>query len=116
MQIIFRATTATTAAVGAALTTGNAQVLPSWAPPIEYIGTTYPWVAFVLTGGNTTIPNTYAKTPKVARVRAYGRKATLHGGAECIALNREIFGPDGKFGTAELIILAYRAVGELVRP
>jgi len=115
-QIIFRATTATTVAAGGALTTSHVNVLPSWAPPIQYIGTTYPWTAYILCGGNTTIPSKYLKIPRGARVRAYGRRATLHGGAECVGLSRETWGSADKLISAPLIILTYRAVGELVRP
>lgn len=117
MQIIFRATTATTALAGAALTTGNAQRLPSWAPPIQYCDTTGVWTAYILGGGETTFPNKNMKIAKGARVRAYGRVASLYAGAECVALSREIFGSNAdKLIQANLIILTYRALGEIARP
>lgn len=115
-QIIFRATTATTAVAGAAITTSRVQILPSWAPPIQYIGTTAPWLAYILCGGDTTIPSQYLKIPRAAHVRAYGRRSTLHGGAECVGLSRETWGAANHMVKAVLIILTYRAVGELVRP
>lgn len=116
MQIIFRATTATTAVAGEAITTSRVQILPIWAPPIEYIGTTGPWMAYILGPGETTIPGNYVKIAKSAHVRAYGRRATLHDGRECVALSRDTYGTADHMTDAVLIILTYRAVGELTRP
>ena len=118
-QIIFRATTATTVAAGAVITTGNAQLLPDWAPPIQYVGTTAPWLCIIM--NNTTGVSGAAADPthhnKLAKVRAYGRRSTLHGGRECFATNRMVKG----IGTSTirpfaLYVFTYRAVGELVRP
>ena len=115
-QIIFRATTASTIAAGGAMTTVNAQVLPQWAPPIEYIGTTAPWLVLCLTTGDTTHAGKAMKGGKVARVRAYGRSPTLHGGKECVALSRGIIPSGYSNALANVIILTYRAVGEISRP
>jgi len=116
MQIIFRATTAGVNAAGAVITTNAVQVLPPWAPPISYIGTTTPWFAFVI-GGSTT---PYAATaPKANRVRSYGRKATLHSGREVVGLARATRGAkllEAGSNHIGIIILTYRAIGELTRP
>ncbi len=119
MQIIFKATTQTSVAYGAAITTGNCQVLPSWAPPIQYIGSTTPWNAVLL--GATTMSTTTGGfrcaargTSKHIAVRNYGRRSTLHGGAEVVALRRQVHG--GAAGQNRMIMVTYRAIGEIVRP
>lgn len=117
-QIIFRATTATTVAAGAVITTGNVQILPSWAPPIQFIGTTQPW--FALYHSNTTMADGGWAAPNgklyQARVRAYGRRSTLHAGAEVFATSRRIENQYGSVRPSAFYILTYRAVGEISRP
>jgi len=113
-QIIFMATTAATVAYGATLTTGNVQVLPSWAPPIDYIGSTTPWMAVFM--GVTTITGDIiggGKYNRTDHVRAYGRKDELHAGAEVVACANKVEHAAGK---KPMILLTYRAVGETVRP
>ncbi len=107
-QITFQGTIATTCLAGSDITTGNVQVLPSWAPPIAYIDTTTPWLAEMI------VPTTTAGKDVIFRqvkVRAYGSKSVLHSGAECIAIDTNV-----ETGQLPLITLTYVAVGELVRP
>lgn len=117
-QIIFRATTATTVAAGGVITTNAVQLLPSWAPPIQYVGTTQPWHA--LYKSNTTMADGGWAAPNgkwyQAKVRAYGRKSTLHSGAECFATNRRIENAYGSVRPMAFYIFTYRAIGELSRP
>jgi len=113
-QIMFLATTAATVAYGATLTTGNVQLLPSWAPPIDYIGSTTPWLAVFL--GVTTLTGDIegaGRYNRTQKVRAYGRKTELHSGAEVVALQDKVELPAGE---KRMILLTYRAVGETVRP
>jgi len=106
-QITFKGRVAAAVAAGASLTTTSVHVLPSWAPPINYIGTTTPWLAIMLVP-TTTTGIVYSKQVKV---RAYGTKAGLHDGAQCIATDEAIIA-----GQEPIITLTYEAVGELVRP
>jgi len=114
VQIIFRGTTATTCVSGGSITTGNVQVLPEWAPPMEYVTSAAPWLVEIL---NAT---TYAKhlsahghSTFTAKIQAYGNKANLYDGRDCIALSRAL-GPATKI--KPILIVSYRAVGELVKP
>lgn len=116
-QIIYRATTATTVAAGGAITTGNVQLLPLWAPPIEYIGTTDPWHCIFMCG--TSITNTGvlgAGAIRMAKVRAYGRRSTLYDGRECFGTSKEMTSQYGSVRPLVMYVLTYRAVGELTRP
>ncbi len=117
MQLMMRGTTAVTCAAGGAITTGNVQVLPQWAPPIQYIGTTAPWEVIVnnctvLTSAGVAL--TGGASNRLAKVRAYGRKSNLYSGRECIALSRRLIG--GSALKKMTIVVSYRAVGEIVRP
>lgn len=117
-QIIFRATTATTCAAGSAITTGNVQLLPNWAPPIQYIGTTDPWHCMFHSGTTYVQGGWAAPNGKilVGKVRAYGRRNSLHSGKECIATSRSV---DSQYGSVRPLvhyILTYRAIGEIARP
>jgi len=117
-QIIFRATTATTCAAGGVITTGNVQLLPNWAPPIQYIGTTDPWHAMFMSGTTMADGGWAAPNGKilVGKVRAYGRRSTLYSGKECFAARRRI---EQQYGSARPMahyILTYRAIGEIARP
>ena len=119
-QIIFDTnefTTIAAIAVGGALTTDNVQALPQWAPPIQYVGTTVPWMAYYLRSSSTT-GLTFMKAARRAHVYAYGRRSTLRGGRECVGLSIMTSRPFNavNFGVRNLIILTYRAVGEVVRP
>ena len=117
MQIIYRATTATTVAAGGAITTGNVHLLPAWAPPIEYIGTTDPWHCLFLVGTSLTGDLTTERgTILQGKVRAYGRRATLHNGRECFGTDRMIEQQYGSVRPLVMYVLTYRAVGELTRP
>lgn len=117
-QIIYRATTATTVAAGGVITTSGVQLLPQWAPPIQYVGTTDPWHALYM--GNTTMVDGgwAAMNGKVyqAKVRAYGRRATLHSGRECFATNRRIENQYGSVRPSAFFVFTYRAIGEIARP
>lgn len=117
-QIIFRATTATTCVAGGVITTGNVQLLPSWAPPIQYVGTTDPWHAVYLAG--TTIAGNCAwdtsKKILQGKVRAYGRRSTLHSGRECFAANRAVDNQYGSVRPMAFYVFTYRAIGEIARP
>lgn len=117
-QIIYRATTATTCAAGGVITTGNVQILPSWAPPIQYIGTTQPWFALFTSGSTMVIGGWAAPNSKwyQSRVRAYGRKSTLHSGQEVFAAQRHTTSQYGSVKPMAYYILTYRAIGELSRP
>lgn len=112
---MFLATTSTTVAYGTGITTLGVQFLPAWAPPIEYIGTTTPWLAhfFACTssagdiiGGGSRIRNSH--------VRTYGRKASLGAGGEVVSFRDRIEVPG--LGNQPMILLTYRAVGETTRP
>ena len=123
MQIIFRATTATTVAAGGVITTNGVQVLPAWAPPIQYIGTTVPWLAYFLSSSTQANAGFPAKSKfRPVKVRAYGRSASLHAGREVVACAQNIHAPskvsaNGISAQSDfLVILTYRAVGELIRP
>jgi len=116
-QIIFRATTATTCAAGGVITTGNVQLLPNWAPPIQYIGTTDPWHALFLTTTTMVIGGAAAKSKMlVGKVRAYGRRSSLYSGKECVATSRHTIMSNGAVRPTVHYILTYRAIGELARP
>jgi len=117
-QIIYRATTATTCAAGGTITTGNVQILPSWAPPIQYIGTTAPWLALFASGTTMVIGGWAAPNGKwlQSKVRAYGRRSTLHSGQECFAAQRHMTSMYGSVRPVGFYILTYRAIGELSRP
>ena len=117
-QIIFRATTATTVAAGGTITTNGVQLLPQWAPPIQYVGTTDPWhcmffCATTETNGGWAAPN---GKPHFAKVRAYGRRSTLHSGRECFATSQNIHQQYGSARPLAYYVFSYRSVGELVRP
>lgn len=117
-QVIFRATTATTVAAGGVITTGAVQLLPDWAPPIQYIGTTAPWhclIQFSTTMANSGIAAANGKI-REAKVRAYGRKSTLYSGKECFATNRQTKNQYGSVRPGCFFIVTYRALGEVVRP
>lgn len=117
-QIIFRATTATTVAAGGVITTGAVQLLPSWAPPIQYVGTTDPWHAlfqFSTTMVNSGIAAANGKI-RQAKVRAYGRRSTLHSGRECFVTSRHIFNATGSVLPLAFCVFTYRAIGEIARP
>lgn len=123
-QIIYKATTASTVAAGGVITTGFVHLLPQWAPPMEYIGTTDPWHALFLVGTTITVAGgkEHGKI-LTAKVRAYGRRATLHAGRECFGTDHEITQQYGSqtdaAGTGRptiMYVLTYRAVGELTRP
>ncbi len=112
MQIIFRATTAAIGVENEAITTGKVHPLPKWAPPIEYIAdnTTGPFLALLTkqtTGANLI-------RLRSVRVLAYGRRPTLHSGAECVTLDRAV--TTTTEALRRYITLTYRAKGELVRP
>ena len=123
-QIIYKATTASTVAAGGVITTGFVHLLPQWAPPIEYIGTTDPWHALFLIGTTIAVAGGTLKGKILtAKVRAYGRRATLHDGRECFGTDTEMtqqYGSQtaaGDTGRPSIIyVLTYRAVGELTRP
>ena len=108
-QITFMGRVATTCASGGEITTSNVQLLPAYAPPIQYVGTTTPWLA------NLVIPTTtfgvHGNVLRQAKVRAYGRQSNLHSGGECVALNYH-----AKANRLPIITVSYRALGELVRP
>ena len=116
-QIMFLATTSTTVANGTDITTGGVQVLPAWAPPIEYIGTTTPWLAYFM--GCTTSTGDIIGSGKrgyirTNHVRTYGRRASLYAGAEVVSFRTKVEVPtkDKK----PMVVLTYRAVGETSRP
>jgi len=117
MQIIFRGTTATTCITGGSITTGNVQVLPAWAPPIEFIATTdenVEWLVDILNASTYTKHLAVSgKQTLKAIVRDFGRKDELYSGAQCIALSRAL-APVANI--KPMIVLNYRAVGELNRP
>ena len=117
-QIIFRATTATTVAAGGTITTNAVQLLPQWAPPINYVGTTDPWHCIFMSGSTMGDGGWAAMNmkPKFAKVRAYGRRSTLHSGRECFATNRRIEQQYGSARPLAIYVFTYRAVGELTRP
>jgi hypothetical protein len=119
-QIIFRATTATTVAAGGVITTGAVQLLPDWAPPIQYIGTTDPWhVIFISATTMTGAGATGLKKPGLTlqrKVRAYGRRSTLYTGKECFASAGNVKQQYGSVRPTVFYIATYRAIGELVRP
>jgi hypothetical protein len=113
-QIMFLATTSTTVAYGTGITTLGVQVLPAWAPPIEYIGTTTPWLAYFM--GASTITGDILGGGKYVRkehVRTYGRQANLHSGAEVFSVRSRVENAGNK---KPMIVLTYRAVGETTRP
>ncbi len=104
-----KATTSGANAAGAVVTTAAVQVLPSWAPPIHYISTTVPFLAILHKGTTGSInESTFLK------VRAYGRRSSLHSGAECVSLNSAVNG--GGATKKSILTLTYRSQGELVRP
>lgn len=117
-QIIFKATTATTCAAGGVNTTGNCQILPSWAPPIQYIGTTYPWLAYFHCGTTMVTGGWAAPNGKWlhGKVRAYGRKTSLYTGQEVVSTSRRTVQQYGSVRPLAFVILTYRAIGELARP
>ena len=124
-QIIYKATTATTVFAGEAITTGKVHLLPQWAPPIEYIGTTFPWQCVILVGTTGTVAG-LVRNPgaiKTMKVRCYGRRASLHDGRECFGLDGNVHQYYGSCAGAAnagrpcmMYVLTYRAVGELTRP
>ena len=107
-QITFRGQAATIATTTEAITTGNVQQLPLWAPPIEYIGTTSPWKV------NYVIPTTTTGSSQIgqAKVYQYGTKAALHAGVDVFTLDLAT----ATAGKKPLLTVTYSAVGELVRP
>jgi len=111
VQVTFRGQAATIATTTEAITTGNVQQLPAWAPPIAYIGTTSPWkVDYVkLTTAATTYQHPVLKQAKVYQ---YGHKAALHSGVGVFTLNM----PTNDATLIPLITVTYTAVGDLVRP
>lgn len=126
-QIIYKCATATTIEAGGVITTGKVHLLPQWAPPIEYIGTTDPWHCLFLVGSTATIGDNGALSEsgkiRTAKVRAYGRRATLHDGRECFGTNMMVVQQYPTQGAADqwvgpniMYVLTYRAVGELTRP
>jgi len=125
-QIIYQCATATTIDAGGVITTGKVHVLPQWAPPIEYIGTTDPWHCLFLVGSTGSVGGVDASEPgriRTAKVRAYGRRATLHAGVECFGTDLEVIQQYPTRGAATqlvgpsiMYVLTYRAVGELTRP
>jgi len=125
-QIIYKCTTASTVVAGGEITTGNVHLLPQWAPPIEYIGTTDPWHCLFLIGTTASVGGVDAQQPgmiKTAKVRCYGRKATLYAGRECFGTDTEVFtlygsqtGAPNTGRPSIMYVLTYRAVGELTRP
>ncbi len=115
-QIIFNATTGGAIAAGAGFTTASVQILPGWAPPIQYIGTTFPWMAYLLGCSTTPFIQSHIKS---AHVRSYGRRSTLYAGAEVVSLSKAVASCPQKQGTsgrAILVVLTYRGLGEQVRP
>lgn len=112
-QITWRLHTAVVGTEDCELTTTNVQPLPSWAPPIEYIGdaTTGPWLATLVT---TTTTSGVAAMLQQVRVFAYGRNSNIRTGSECVALSV----PIAKVTATRhnFLTLTYRAVGELTRP
>ena len=123
-QVIYKAATASTVLAGGVITTGNVHLLPQWAPPIEYIGTTDPWHAIFLVGTTMTGADGHESGHiAIAKVRAYGRRASLHDGREVFGTDQTIVqqytGVNGVAATgrsAVMFVLTYRAVGELTRP
>lgn len=117
-QIIFRATTATTVAAGGVITTNAVQLLPAWAPPIQYVGTTDPWHCLFESG--TTLANSGWAAPNgkilIGKVRAYGRRSTLHTGRECFVTSRNVHQQYGSVRPMVYYIFTYRAIGEIARP
>lgn len=113
MQIIYRATTSTTVAYGAALTTGGVQPLPPWAPPIAYMSTTTPWNVLISTATTGDVTAASIGRFQIQHVRTYGRRPTLYSGAECFSIRNRV---ECQAGKRPLMIVTYRAVGELVRP
>lgn len=116
MQIMFNPTTGGGIAAGAGFTSASCVILPSWAPPIDWIGTTYPWRAMYWQADSTT-----PKGRQVARayhVRSYGRRSTLHAGQEVVSCDRATNGgtKQGASARVPMFLLTYRAVGELTRP
>lgn len=110
-QITFRGQAATIATTTEAITTGNVQQIPSWAPPIGYIGTTSPWKVDYIK--YTTAVTTYQHARiKQAKVYQYGTKASLHGGIGVFTLDM----PTDDATHLPLITITYNAVGDLVRP
>lgn len=110
MQITFLASTANAGIENGTVDSTDAQVLPRWAPPIQYISdhTTGPFLAIfhnASTGG--LVYN------KQVIVRAYGRSPTLRSGRECVSLSRSCTRTATK---KSYITLTYRAIGEIVRP
>jgi hypothetical protein len=107
------ATTSTTVAYGTSITTGGVQVLPEWAPPIQYIGTTTPWnvIAWSATTGDV-VADASGRARRL-HVRTYGRRATLYSGAECVAVRDRIEAGSTK---RPMLVITYRALGEVVRP
>lgn len=113
MQVIFQATTSTTVAYGAAITTGNVQVLPEWAPPIQYMGTTTPWNVLVTSATTGDVAGGASGRVRRLHVRTYGRRASLYSGGECFCVRDRIEAGANK---RPLLIVTYRALGEVVRP
>lgn len=107
-QITFRGQAATIATTSEAITTGNVQQLPAWAPPIESVGTTSPWKLIVQT------PTTATGIAKITehKVQQYGTKVALHGGVS--VFTTDILTADA--AKLPIITLTYRAIGELSRP
>ena len=110
MQITFIATTAAIGVEDEVVTTDKVQVLPSWAPLIEYIAdnTTGPWLAMLSKPSTGDL-----MVNKHVQVYAYGRKDELHDGADCVTLSRAVTATATK---KAFLTLSYQAVGELSRP
>jgi len=116
-QIMFLATTSTTVAYGTGITTLGVQFLPAWAPPIKYIGTTTPWLAYFFnctSSGGDIIGGGIRKCVRSNHVRTYGRKASLGAGGEVVSFRTRVEVPEK--ADKQMILLTYRAVGETTRP
>jgi len=92
--------------VPASATTGNAQLLPIWAPDIQYLPTTtYAEFNAIITNVNAT--SVFLLTPGEIRelhVRAWRK----HGGRQYVAF-------DGETSADTQITMTYAAVNELLR-
>ncbi|MFH1769870.1 MAG: hypothetical protein ABH833_04380 [Parcubacteria group bacterium] len=113
MQVIMTATTATTVAYGTAITSSNCHPLPAWAPPIQYIGTTSPWEVIFVKVTTGDITGAEGHQNRKVKVRTYGRKAQLYEGREVVALRSRV---ETTTARKPLMIVTYRAIGEIVRP
>lgn len=108
-QITFIATTANAGIEDGSVDTTDAQALPTWAPPIEFVAdnTTGPFLA-ILHKASTGVT-----VLKQVVVRAYGRSSSLRGGRDCVSLDRSVTRTATK---KSFLTLTYNCVGELVKP